>query len=96
MYTILLLQPPPHQNCNDDIRAYKVQHRVVGRSVDWETYNVSTAPNAPTTHIIEHLQPATFYVIKVAAMNSSGCGPFSPETECTTHQGKVTHYTLYV
>ena len=89
LHAILLLQPPPHPNCNGDIIAYRVQHRVAGRNVDLETYDVSTPPNAPT-ELIEHLEPAISYVIRVAARNSSGYGHFSHKNEYTTRQGEVT------
>ena len=92
LQTFLLLQPPPHQNCNGDIIAYRVEHRVVGGNEDWQPYDAPTPPNASKLHTIEHLHPATSYSIRVAAVNSSGCGRFSLENECTTHQGKTSMY----
>ena len=82
------IQPPPHQSCNGDIIAYRVQHRMVGTNGEWETYEVQTAPNAPTTHTIRGVQPATSYSVRVAAVNSCDCGPFF-EDQCTTPQGNI-------
>jgi len=89
---LITIQPPSPEDSRGDIKSYRLRYRELGNNGDWKTCNILTSTNQPTTHTIQDLQPDTPYIIQVAAKNSSGYGPFSPEIECTTRQGKVTMY----
>ena len=91
MIVINAIQPPPHESCSGDIIAYRLQYKELETDEDWKTHDVRTTNNAPTTHTIDGLQPATSYSIRVAAINSCGSGPNSePPDTCTTLQGNTT------
>jgi len=91
MIVINAIQPPPHESCSGDIIAYRLQYKELETDEDWKTHDVRTTSNAPTTHTIDGLQPATPYSISVSAINSCGSGPYSePPDTCTTLQGNIT------
>uniref|UniRef100_A0A670YPE2 Fibronectin type-III domain-containing protein n=1 Tax=Pseudonaja textilis TaxID=8673 RepID=A0A670YPE2_PSETE len=56
---------------------------IIGYHIEYGEKQVLTV-NKATSHVLENLQPDTFYRIRIQAFNSLGTGPFSPSIKAKT------------
>uniref|UniRef100_A0A8C6YGD4 Fibronectin type-III domain-containing protein n=1 Tax=Naja naja TaxID=35670 RepID=A0A8C6YGD4_NAJNA len=56
---------------------------IIGYHIEYGEKQVLTV-NRATSHVLEDLQPDTFYRVRIQAFNSLGTGPFSPSIKAKT------------